>query len=158
MKRILIITALLLGYSQAALALNKSELLADMNTKVATVVVAYAPVELNNDINGRTSKEYSYRVRYPLTPITLSPETDISIVVFDEGLQTEVAYYNNNPISNAESDYETMVRLATVIDPGLIVLGEEAPGVWKVKFSDNSVKLATLNSAKTGFINIATVE
>lgn len=136
--------------------MNKAELIADMKSKVVQIVKEHAPTQCNADVDGKRATDYSYTIVYPINGLVASPETDITIKVFNEGEPNEIALYNNNLLPVGKSDIEVMVGLAHAIDPGVKVLSSPAEGVWKVKFSNGVVKLAALNSSKTGFVDIET--
>ncbi len=136
--------------------MNKAELIEDMKSKVVQILKEYPPTQCNPDVNGKQATDYSFTVVYPINGLVASPETDITIKVFNEGDPNEMALYNNNLLPAGKSDLEIMVGLAHAIDPGVKVLNSPADGVWKVKFSNGAVKLAALNSSKTGFIDIET--
>lgn len=136
--------------------MNKAELIKDMESKVVQIVKRHDPTPSNVDVNGKRATDYSYTVVYPINGLVASPETDITIKVFNEGEENEIALYNNNLLPSGKSDLEIMVGLAHAIDPGVKVLSSPAEGVWKVKFSNGAIKLAALNSSKTGFVDIET--
>lgn len=136
--------------------MKKEDLVKDLMMKAAQVLKIFDPVALNTDVNGKKAMEYSYTVRFPLNDYILSEERDVSIVVFDEGLQTEKAFYNHGVLPDGKSDIETMVMLSKDIDPKMVVIDSPAPGVWKVRLSTGSLKLVALNSSRNGFVDVTT--
>ena len=130
--------------------MKKSELIADLASKVIKVIKEHPVQELSTS----GDKEYSFTCLVEATPNQFHEE-DFSIRVVNEGLDTERAGYVGKQPPKLLSDLEVGLGLVLQVDPNAKVMEQISERVYKVRI--NGVpKLVTLTGNKTGILLLPT--